>query len=295
MRKQLRRVLGLPKADRSFRHALIPVCWFVIVLLTAAHGASKTVTPNDKSPHPTAAQNTAAGTAASRRPADLTLSPYLKFRRLTTEDGLSSDQTWELAQDKRGFMWFGTADGLNRYDGASVKVYRHDPDDPNSLGHNIVRAMIADQSGVLWIGTWGGGLNQYDSEKDAFIRYQHDPDNPHSLSNNTVRTVYGDRAGTIWVGTMRGLNTLDRENRQFTRYQHNPADPNSLSNNRVWSVVEDSKGFLWIGTEGGLNRFDPKTERFIHYRHNPDDSSSLSTIRLDQSTRIVRAYSGLAR
>ena len=177
------------------------------------------------------AQNTAVGTAASRRSADLLLSQYLKFGRLTAEDGLSSDQTWELAQDKRGFMWFGTANGLSRYDGARVKVYRHDPDDPNSLGHNIVRAMIADQSGDLWVGTWGGGLNQYNPEKDAFIRYQHDPDNPHSLSNNTVRTVYEDRAGTIWVGTMRGLNKLDRENRQFTRYQHDPADPNSLSNN----------------------------------------------------------------
>ena len=81
-------------------------------------------------------------------------------------------------------MWFATADGLNRYDGSGVKVYRHDPDDPNSLSHNVVRAMIVDQSGELWIGTWGGGLNQYDREKDAFIRYQHDPDDPHSLSNN---------------------------------------------------------------------------------------------------------------
>ena len=100
------------------------------------------------------AQNTSADQAASRRPADLTLSPYLKFRRLTTEDGLSNDQTFGLAQDKRGFMWFCTIDGLNRYDGASVKVYRHDPDDPTSLSHNIIRRLFTDQSGILWIGTW---------------------------------------------------------------------------------------------------------------------------------------------
>jgi len=194
------------------------------------------------------AQNTAEDPTASRRPVDLILSPYLKFRRLTSEDGLSSDQTWDLAQDKHGFMWFGTADGLNRYDGSSVKVYRHDPDDPNSLGHNIVRAMIADQSGGLWIGTWGGGLNQYEPEKDAFIRYQHDPGDPHSLSHNLVRTLYEDRAGTIWVGTMGGLNKLDRDSRQFTRFQHDPDDPNSLSHNLVWSVVEDPAGVCWIGT-----------------------------------------------
>ena len=93
------------------------------------------------------AQNTAADTAVSRRPADLLLSRYIRFSRLTTEDGLSSDQAYHVAQDGYGFMWFATADGLSRYDGASIKVYRRDPDDPNSLGHNAVRAMIADQSG----------------------------------------------------------------------------------------------------------------------------------------------------
>jgi PAS domain S-box-containing protein len=222
------------------------------------------------------AQNTAVIKATSRRSADPLLSRYLRFGRLTTEDGLSSDQTWDLAEDKHGFMWFATADGLSRYDGASVKVYRHNTEDPNSLSNNLVRAMIADQSGDLWIGTWGGGLNQYDAEKDTFIRYRYKPDVPHSLSHDIVRTVYEDRAGTIWVGTMRGLDKLDRENNQFTHYQYDPDDPNSLSNNIVWSIMEDRTGFLWVGTEGGLNRFDPKTERFIHYRHNPDDPSSLS-------------------
>jgi len=127
------------------------------------------------------AQNKAAGTAATQRSEDLLLSQYLRFNRLTSEDGLSNDQAWGAVQDNHGFMWFGTSDGLNRYDGSDFKVYH--------LSSNIIRALLADQSGVLWIGTWGGGLNQYDREKDAFIRYQHDPDNPHSLSNNIVRTV----------------------------------------------------------------------------------------------------------
>jgi ligand-binding sensor domain-containing protein len=222
------------------------------------------------------AQNKAAGTAASRNPADQLLSPYLRFDRLTSEDGLSNNQSMGVGQDNYGFMWFGTAGGLNRYDGASMKVYRHDPDDPYSLSHNYIRHLAVDQSGVVWIATWGGGLNQYDREKDAFIRYQHDPHDPHSLSNNIVWRVYEDRAGTIWLGTHGGLNKLDRESRQFTRYQHDPDDPNSLSNNIVWSIVEDSTGVLWVGTEGGLNRLDPKTEQFIHYRHNPDDPSTLN-------------------
>jgi hypothetical protein len=100
------------------------------------------------------AQNTAAGTAASRNPADLLLSRYVRFSRFTAQDGLSSDQTRNVFQDKRGLMWFGTLDGLNRYDGASLKVYRHDPDDLTSLSHNIIRRLFTDQSGILWIGTW---------------------------------------------------------------------------------------------------------------------------------------------
>ena len=89
---------------------------------------------------PVGAQESVVGTKASRRPVDLTLSPYLKFRRLTTEDGLVGNQAFGVVQDKHGFMWFGTLNGLSRYDGTSVKVYRHNPDDPDSLGHNTVRA-----------------------------------------------------------------------------------------------------------------------------------------------------------
>jgi ligand-binding sensor domain-containing protein len=104
------------------------------------------------------AQNRSVDLTTALSPTDPLQSLYIKFDRLTAEDGLSSNQTWELAQDKHGFMWFGTANGLSRYDGASIKVYRNDPDDPNSLSNNLVRAMIADKGGDLWIGTWGEGV-----------------------------------------------------------------------------------------------------------------------------------------
>jgi hypothetical protein len=114
------------------------------------------------------AQNTAAGTAVSRRPVDLTLSPYLKFKRLTAEDGLSNDSVWGIAQDSQGFMWFGTLDGLNRYDGNDFKLYRHDPDDPHSLSDNTIRGLIADHTGTLWIGTWAKGLNQFELDRALY-------------------------------------------------------------------------------------------------------------------------------
>ena len=222
------------------------------------------------------AQNTAAGTAASQPLSDQRLSRYLRFIRLSAENVLSGDHTRNVVQDQRGLMWIGTLNGLNRFDGTSVKLYRNDPDNPNSLSNNVARALVVDQSGVLWIGTWGGGLNQYDWETDTFIRYQHDPDDPRSLSHNIVRAVYEDHSGTIWVGTMAGLNRLDRDSGQFIRYQHNPDDPNSLSDNVIWSIFEDSAGVRWVGTENGLNRFDPDTETFVSYRHDPADPTSLS-------------------
>jgi signal transduction histidine kinase/CheY-like chemotaxis protein/streptogramin lyase len=248
----------LPK---SLAIAILAVSIFILVLTADFTGAQDTV---------------AAETAPDLPRAEIPLSQYLRFSKFTSRDGLSSNQTRNVIQDKRGFMWFGTIAGLNRYDGTSLKVYRHDPDDSNSISNNVARVMIVDQSGTLWVGTWGGGLNQYDAEKDAFICYKNDPDNPQSLSANIVRMLYEDRNGTIWIGTMAGLNKLDRDSGQFIRYSHDPDDPSSLSHNVIWSIVEDSIGVLWVGTEDGLNRFDPKTETFVHYRHDPDAPVSLS-------------------
>ena len=99
-------------------------------------------------------------------------------------------------------MWFGTLDGLNRYDGNDFKLYRHDPDDPHSLSDNTIRGLIADHTGTLWIGTWANGLNQFDHSTERFIRYQHNPDDPHSLSNDSIRSVLEDRTGVAlgWYG-----------------------------------------------------------------------------------------------
>ncbi|MCP4071153.1 MAG: response regulator [Hyphomicrobiales bacterium] len=226
---------------------------------------------------------------------------FIKFDHLTTENGLSNDSVWGMAQDSDGFMWFGTFDGLNRYDGSDIKVFRHDPDDPHSLSGDAIRGMHVDQTGILWIGTWGNGLNQFDQGTERFIRYQHNPDDPHSLSHDAIRTIYEDRSGRLWIGTMGGLNRFNRDTKQFTRYLHDPDNPNSLGNNNIWSVFEDRTGLLWIATSGGLDRFDPATEQFVHYRHKSDDPKSLShnsvrSICEDRSGRLwVGTLGGLNR
>jgi len=142
------------------------------------------------------------------------------------------------------------------------KLFRHNPDDPHSLSGNAIRALLEDHAGVLWIGTWSKGLNQFDRETERFMRYRDNPDDPYSLSNDSIRTMYEARSGTLWVGTMGGLNRYNRDSKQFTRYVHNPDDSNSLSHNSVRVIYKDQAGVLWVGTEGDLDQFEPATERF---------------------------------
>jgi len=193
----------------------------------------------------------------------------LRFEHLTPEDGLLSLNTRAILQDRRGFMWFATANGLNRYDGVEFKGYLPDPADPTSLSHNNVYALLEDRQGVLWVGTWHGGLNRYDRAADRFTHYHHKPDDPHSLSHDSVNALYEDRRGNLWVGTTVGLNRLDAATGQFVRYLHADDDPKSLSHDTVWAITEDDQGRLWIGTEGGLDRFEPQTGGFIHYLVHP--------------------------
>ncbi|MCP4663062.1 MAG: hypothetical protein GY856_47330, partial [bacterium] len=97
----------------------------------------------------------------------------LRFDRVTVEDGLSGPMVHAIHQDGQGFLWFGTAEGLERYDGYAFKVYQHDPEDPRSLSNHSVEAIYTDRSGTLWIGTATGGLNRYRRSDDAFVHYRH--------------------------------------------------------------------------------------------------------------------------
>jgi signal transduction histidine kinase/ligand-binding sensor domain-containing protein/DNA-binding response OmpR family regulator len=201
----------------------------------------------------------------------------IRFEHFSVEDGLSQSTIYAIYQDSRGFLWLGTADGLNRYDGYKFIVYKHNPDDSLSLGANRIYSILEDKAGDLWIGTYGGGLNKFIRDKEHFIQYKNDPDNPSSLSNDKVLSVFIDRSEIIWIGTEGGgLNRFDITKELFTHYTHLPGNPASLSNNNVRSVYEDNAGVLWIGTGSGLNKFDSKKDKFIHYKNNPHNPFSIS-------------------
>lgn len=201
------------------------------------------------------------------------------FRHISVEHGLSHIGVYCILQDTRGFMWFGTEYGLNRYDGYEFKIYQHDPDDKTTISDNFIQSILEDRNGMLWIGTRTRGLNNFNPQTGIFVHYQYDENEQNSLSHNDVRVIYEDPIEyVLWFGTAGGgLNRFDPKTKQFTRYQKDKNNPNSLSNNEVRCILRDRSGVLWIGTYGGgLNWFDKETGYFKHYKHDPDDPNSLS-------------------
>ncbi len=204
---------------------------------------------------------------------------HIKFERLTVEQGLSQNTIQCLLQDRKGFLWFGTRDGLNRYDGYSFTVYKPDPQNAQSLSDNQIESLYEDRLGILWIGTLYGGLNRFDPATESFRHYKNDPQNPQSISNNHIIAIYEDRAGVLWFGTEAGLNRFDRATETFRRYQHDSANPTSLNHNSVSAIYEDRLGELWIGTVGGglarLSAEDRAAGVFRSYQHDPQNPQSL--------------------
>ena len=195
-----------------------------------------------------------AGAETTAVPIPITANP--KFVRISVEQGLSQSSVYSMLQDSQGYMWFGTEDGLNRYDGYSFRIYRHDPDNPDSLSDNWISSIVEDQTGALWIGT-DGGINRYERDSDSFVRYRHDPSDPSSLISDEVSVILEDSSGTLWIGSRGGLSRYDRDRDQFRNYRNEADIAGSGAEDEILALYEDSRGTLWIGTdEAGLTRFD---------------------------------------
>ena len=208
----------------------------------------------------------------------------LKFTKIEESNGVKLGKINTIIQDSHGFMWFTdqTNGAIVRYDGNHMTQYRHDPDDPESLGGDYPECFFADPSGIIWIGV--GGLDRLDPVSGTFTHYRHDPNDAESLSSNNVMAIHMDHLGYLWVGTGEGLDRLDLKTGKFDHFSHDPNDPTSLSHNIIRAIYEDREGTLWIGTgepwnhnpEGGLNRFDRSKGTFTRYLHDPTNANSLA-------------------
>ncbi|MCA9731494.1 MAG: response regulator [Deferribacteres bacterium] len=180
---------------------------------------------------------------------------------LTQKDGLSSDIVYAVTQDTLGFIWIGTENGLNRYDGFEFKKYYHEPGDPSSLCANFIWDVFIDSHGRMWVGTIEG-LNLYNPVKDNFIAFQHDPADEKTLSNSYVRTIGEDKTGAIWVGTINGLNRLDETNQSFEHFliSHESISFKNLTSNYILRIYRDSFNRFWIGTAAGVFRYDYESD-----------------------------------
>ncbi len=210
----------------------------------------------------------------------------LRFERLSIEQGLSQQSVLSILQDRRGFMWFGTQAGLNRYDGYRVTVYRNDPDDPDSIPDNYVMASYEDDEGRLWFGT-KGGLTRFDGATGKFVRYAAPAaagGQPYA-GNRAVLKILPARGGGLWLATGDGLHYLDPASGRLRAYRHDPADPRTLRDNRVNALALDGRGDLWIGTAAGLDRLAPGADHFEHHDVDPVDLQRNTVLALSMGPR----------
>ena len=194
----------------------------------------------------------------------------LKFTHLTTNDGLSQGYVVAILQDRRGFMWFATRDGLNRYDGYTFVVYKNDPNDPGSLSSNFLQDLMEDDEGYLWVAT-STGVNRFDPRTERCTRYLHDPDNRDTLGGASVKSVVQDGHGYLWFGTEdSGLDKLDPRRGTFTHYRD---DSEGRFVGRITQVIEDGHGDIWFTGERGLFHVDQQNGRVTR---RPPASNALS-------------------
>jgi PAS domain S-box-containing protein len=197
----------------------------------------------------------------------------IRFEHLTTDEGLSHSNVLCVLQDHFGYLWFGTFDGLSKYDGYEFICYRYSDKDPNTIPNNIIRSLYEDRDGNLWIGT-DGGLCLYNRDLDKYIRCNKENGYPLDITN-IILSITQDNENKLWLGTNgTGAFEFDRGSNQCIQYSHHEDDPSSISSNFISRIFEDSKGNMWFAAFG-LDLFNHKTKVFTHYRHNENDPHSL--------------------
>jgi signal transduction histidine kinase/ligand-binding sensor domain-containing protein len=187
---------------------------------------------------------------------------YVRFKRITINDGLSLSSVYDIYQDSKGFIWFGTEDGLNKFDGQSVTVYGATTDQLNILANKWIEMIYEDKAGMIWLGS-RGGLTKYNPRNGNFSAIRHDPEDLSTLSNDTVTAMATDLANVIWIGTLHGLNRIDRVTNEVERILPEEEELAGLTS-RITGLIQDEAGTFWIASDEGLFSYDLKSGLFFN-------------------------------
>ncbi len=215
----------------------------------------------------------------------------LRFDHLSIQDGLSQASITSILQDSRGYMWFGTQDGLNRYNGYEFKVFKFNPADLSTISDNSILKVFEDSSNNLWIATLNG-LNLYNRKTETFTRYFLKEGNNYNKMNQ-FSSIIEDNYSNLWIGSRwKGLIQFNLKTKKWIMYDNNKNNPNSLNNDQVLTLSKGYNNEIWIGTNGGgLNRYDHKIKKFTSYKNQPENPLSISnniirTIYIENKNKI---------
>ncbi|NND06006.1 MAG: response regulator [Saprospiraceae bacterium] len=202
-----------------------------------------------------------------------------------------------MIQDRYGFMWFGTNNGLNRFDSYDFKVFQNRLDDSSSISSNQINDLDERPNGDIWIATDGGGVNLFHRRQECFTALRNDPNDHNSVASNFISCIVEDSYGYLWIGTEgQGLDVYSVEDRKFDHYT--TATSATLRDNHIQCIFEDDKRQIWIGTKSGqLYKFDRDKNSFRKYRIFKEDqitelSSGIRTIFQDQDLKLWIGTSG---
>lgn len=199
--------------------------------------------------------------------------------RSGSDIAVGHDLIHALAVDKYNNLYIGTGGGLSvmNAERSSIKHYRHDPNNPESLAADTVTEVFADRDGRLWIGYGGSGISRFNPETGTFVHWRHDPQDPKSLGHDNVQRIKQDASGRLWIGSdSGGLFRMEPDGKSFRNYRHDPSEPGSIGSNVIGDIHADRRGNLWIATDhGGLALYDEKNDAFLHLRHHVYDRTTL--------------------
>lgn len=204
--------------------------------------------------------------------------PLLKFKHITDDNGLSNTSVEAIFQDKRGFMWIGTRNGLNRYDGYDIRTFFHNSSEENSLSDNYIKCIYEDRQQNLWIGT-ANGLNRYDQARQAFVDYQFKAPAVPAFNINDINCLFEADENQLWVGTMGG--GVYEVNRKDNTCQRLAFFPNQQANGApvlVYDIARGRNGTVWIATNMGICQWDKANRKLINYPYRSTKTGQYASI-----------------